>query len=180
MRRSQLNNLPAIECPAPYSLRTYRPGDEAAWAEIMNTGIGQDWTAERCREKLTGLPQFRPDGLYFAVVSVDDRELVVGSTCAWTRDPAETCEGIVHMVCVRPDHRGHRLGYWLTLAVLHYFRDHDFAEAMLTTDDFRLPAIRAYLALGFEPEMTHQSHPERWNSILQQLGSRPRPGNGPG
>lgn len=76
------------------------------------------------------------------------------------------------MVCVRPEHRGHRLGYWLTLATLHYFRDHGFQQAILDTDDFRLPAIREYLDLGFEPEYTHPSHTERWERIRAELQRR--------
>ena len=80
---------------------------------------------------------------------------------------------MVHMVCVRPKERGHRLGYWLTLAVLRYFRDRGFERARLSTDDYRLSAIRAYLDLGFAPELTHPSHPARWDAVLEALGERP-------
>lgn len=82
MRRTTLDQLPAMQVPLPYRLRTYRPGDEAAWAEIMNTGIGTDWTAEKCREQLTSRPQFLPEGLFFAVKASDSGEDVAGSTCA--------------------------------------------------------------------------------------------------
>jgi mycothiol synthase len=152
-----------------YEVRTYHDGDESAWANIMNTGIGENWTAERCRESLTGRAQFLPDGLFFAVRHDGDGEVLAGSACAWRLTPHEWTVGYVHMVCVRPEHRGRRLGYWLTLAVLHYFRNRGFKRAILDTDDFRLPAIRVYLDLGFEPELTHASHPGRWDAVARAL-----------
>jgi mycothiol synthase len=169
MARSSLDVLPPLAVPAPYRLRTYREGDEAAWAEIMNTGIGEGWTAERCREFLIQPPQFRPDGLFFAVRSEVDAEVVAGTTCAWRTSPEEHQTGIVHMVCVRPEDRGHRLGYWLTLAALWHFRELGFERARLSTDDFRLSAIRAYLELGFVPAITDPSHPQRWRAVLDAL-----------
>jgi mycothiol synthase len=174
MVRPSLDELPPLAVPSPYVLRTYRDGDEAAWAEIMNTGIGEGWTAERCREFLIRPPQFRPDGLFFAVRTGADGEVVAGTTCAWRPTPEERRTGVVHMVCVRPEERGHRLGYWLTLAALRYFRDHGFARATLSTDDYRLSAIRAYLDLGFVPTMTDGTHPARWMAVREALAEEDR------
>src|SRR5258708_3745169 len=118
MVRPTLEDLPSGAIPPPYSLRTYREGDEAAWAAIMNTGIGQGWTAERCREQLTGREQFAADGLYFAVVRDPDREAVAGSACTWRQSLDETATGYVHIVWCLPEHPGHRPGHWPTLATL--------------------------------------------------------------
>ncbi len=164
MVRRNLDGLPELVVPKAYRLRTYRPGDEEAWAAIMNTGLGE-WTAERCAERLTGRPQFLPDGLFF----VTHRGRPVGSACAWRESPDEWKIGIVHMVCVLPGHRSKGLGYLVTLAVLHYLRDHGFKEASLATDDFRIPAIRAYQALGFEPFYCDESHRARWNAVLEKI-----------
>jgi mycothiol synthase len=169
MRRSDLESLPPVEMPAGYRLRTYAPGDEAAWARIMNTGIGQSHTAEKCRENLIDRPQFRPEGLFFAVTDGGD---AVGSACAWRRSAEEECTGYVHMVCALPEHRGYRLGYWLSLAVLHRFREWGMREAILDTDDFRLPALRIYLDLGFLPLLREEdpTQPERWRNVAAELG----------
>ena len=50
MNRPDLAGLPPVAVPPGYEFRTYRPGDEAAWGAIMNTGIGSDWTVEQVRE----------------------------------------------------------------------------------------------------------------------------------
>src|SRR5436309_6979511 len=102
MRRPQLEDLLPVEIPADYRLRTYEPGDEAAWARIMNTGIGRDHTAESCRASLIEQPQFRPKGLFLAVTETGE---AAGSACAWRHPPEETRVGYVHMVCVLPEHR---------------------------------------------------------------------------
>jgi hypothetical protein len=35
----------------------------------------------------------------------------------------------------------------------------------LTTQDFRVSAIKTYLRLGFEPELTEADHCARWNEL---------------
>ncbi|MCS6861176.1 MAG: GNAT family N-acetyltransferase [Abditibacteriales bacterium] len=167
MRRSNLENLPDVVPPDGYALRTYQPGDEAAWGRIMDTGIGQDWTVEKVRKELIERPQFAAEGLFFATYQGEP----VGSACAWRASAEEKHTGIVHMVCVLPEHRGKRLGYVLTLQVLHWFREQGFAEAVLSTDDWRLSAIKAYLDLGFEPIYTEgEDHPKRWRVVGEKLG----------
>jgi mycothiol synthase len=177
MLRPTLDGLPSLEealaaLPERYALRTYRPGDEAAWAEIMNTGIGSGWTAERCRDFLIKRSEFRPDGLFFAARDLGNGEEIVGTTCAWRGNAVERRTGIVHMVCVHPAHRGHRLGYALVLATLRYFRDHGFERAILSTDDFRLSAIRTYLDLGFSPDLKEPGHGARWAEVAARLARR--------
>jgi len=168
MVHRDLGSLPEIEMPEGYELRTYRPGDEAAWAEIMNTGVGE-WTSESCREKLTGDPRFIPEGLFFAV----HEGKPVGSACAWRRSADEWEKGYLHMVCVLPDQRGKQIGHLLTLAVLRFFRDRGFKEVWLSTDDWRIPAIKSYLRLGFEPDYEDDSHHERWKVVFERIATPP-------
>jgi GNAT superfamily N-acetyltransferase len=172
MHRAHLNDLPPVVMPAGYRLRTYQPGDEEAWAQIMNTGIGENHTVESTRADLIERPQFRPEGLFFVMTDAGE---AVGSACAWRISSAGDETGYVHMVCVRPEHRGHHLGYWVTLAVLHYFRTGGMRDAILETDDFRLSALRIYLELGFVPVLRDDdpTQPERWQKLAPQLGITP-------
>ena len=73
------------------------------------------------------------------------------------------------MVGVIPEHSGHRLGKWISLAVLHYLYQQGFKCAVLGTDDFRLPAIKTYLNLGFIPIYVDDDQPERWQAIFKKL-----------
>lgn len=165
MLRSNLEDLGEAALPHGYEIRSYQPGDEAAWAEIVNDSLGSGWDADRCRRELTDYPQFRPDGLFFATC----KGKPIGTTCAWTQSPDETQVGYVHMVGVMSQHRGKRLGAALSLSVLHFFKDNGFQESRLNTDDFRLPAIKTYLNLRFQPEYTDKDHEARWEAVLAKF-----------
>ncbi len=158
------DSLPEFALPEGYLLRTYLPGDEAAWAEIMNTGIGE-WTEEKVHQELTDKEQFLPERLFF--ITCGDEP--VASACAWVLKPGETEKGYLHMVCALPDHRGKQLGYLVTLAVLHYFRDHGFKDCTLNTDDGRIPALKSYLRLGFEPVYEDDAHRARWQDVYDMI-----------
>jgi len=168
MVRPDLERLPGIEVPAGYVLRTYRPGDEAAWCEIMNTGIGTDWTAGKCRVELTEREPFLPDGCFFVTNSGE----AVATACAFDVQPEGFDAAQVHMVCAKPAHRGLGLGRLVTLAVLHYMREHGYGAAFLGTDDFRVPAIKTYLGLGFVPDYIEDSHRKRWSAVFAGIGER--------
>ncbi len=73
------------------------------------------------------------------------------------------------MVGARTHHMGKRLGYWVTLATLYHFVEEELTDAVLQTDDFRLPAIKTYLNLGFEPLLVHENQPDRWREVFRTL-----------
>ena len=165
MVRPHLDDLPPLRVPEPYRIRSYRPNDEVLWTELVGVAMNSSWTVEGCREKIIGAPGFDPGGLFFAV----EGETVVGTACAFHDEGNPPERGTVHMVCVHPDHRGRRLGYWLSLAVLRRFRERGLRSVQLLTDDVRLAAIHIYLKLGFAPHMSHESYPARWEAIMRNL-----------
>lgn len=166
MVRPDLDNLPKLELPPGYGMRTYREGDEVHWANIISDSFGgKQRTAEDTRNEITGQERFVPDGFYFATHDGTP----VGTACAWRQTVDETEVGYVHMVGVASAHTGHKLGKWVSLAVLIYFRDYGFRCAMLDTDDFRIPAIKTYLNLGFVPVYIEDGQPKRWQVIFEEL-----------
>lgn len=166
MVRPNLDKLPKLELPEGYGLRSYQEGDEGHWANIISDSFGgRERTAEDTRNEITGRDVFVPDGLYF----VTHQDIPVGTACAWRQSVEETDVGYVHMVGVLGYHTGHKLGKWVSLAVLYYFRDNGFSCSMLDTDDFRIPAIKTYLNLGFVPVYVDDTQPERWVEILNKL-----------
>ncbi len=166
MVRPNLKDLPKLKLPTGYGLRTYREGDEVHWANIISDSFGgRERTAQDTRNEITGRDVFVPDGLYF----VTHHDIPVGTACAWRQSVDETDVGYVHMVGVLGKHTGQKLGKWVSLAVLYYFRDNGFCCSMLDTDDFRVPAIKTYLNLGFVPVYVDDTQPERWEKTLKKL-----------
>ena len=72
-------------------------------------------------------------------------------------------------VAADPDHRGRKLGTLVSGAATRRLVEAGYRRIYLLTDDFRLPAIRIYLALGYTPLYHAPDMPERWQSVLQQL-----------
>ena len=166
MVRPNLDGLPELEVPEGYEIRTYQEGDDVHWANVISDSFGGERTAEDARRDIMDRDVFDPTGLYF----VTYQSKPVGTTCAWKDTPDETEVGIVHMVGVHSAHTGHRLGKCVTLCVLLHLREHSFKCAKLGTDDFRLPAIKTYLNLGFLPVYVDVTQPERWRQIFKKLG----------
>lgn len=167
MLRDHLDNLPDITVPEGYALRTFEPGDEQAWCDIMEGNVGENWSIEKFREKMSSDERFSPDGLYFATFE----GLPVASACAWRPKIDEKIVGDVHMVGALAAHRGKGLGHLVNAAVLHKLKEQGYQKAHLKTDDWRLAAINSYLKAGFEPMNTHISHAERWDVILDKIAA---------
>lgn len=45
---------------------------------------------------------------------------------------------------------------------------------MLKTDDFRLPAVRTYLRIGFVPEYRSEEERSAWSGVFKTIGAGPR------
>ena len=168
MRRPSLDDLPPVEIPHGYLLRGATSADEPAVAALLATAFDDAaWTVERVQKALTRAA----DVARVLVLAADDGNLV--ATASVQLPPGETRTGLVHWVGADPVRKGKRFGYWVSLAVLHELKARGCSAAALFTDDFRLPAIKTYLNLGFLPLVTHESHPERWRKVAGGLGIPP-------
>lgn len=166
MVRPNLEDLPKLIIPEEYGIRSYIKGDEIHWANIITDSFGgSKRTAEDTRKEIIERDVFEPDGLFFTTYE----DIPVGTACAWRQSVDETEVGYVHMVGVDSKHTGQKLGKWVSLAVLYYFRDNGFICSMLDTDDFRIPAIKTYLNLGFIPVYVEDTQHSRWKQIFETL-----------
>jgi mycothiol synthase len=161
MRRPDLEDLPPLpSLPAGYEIRTAGPEDAEAIAAVMASAFGPEWSAAMVREKLLDAPDV-PETF---VVTADG--VPVATASARFAPEQYPGSGYVHWVGADVAHQGKGLGFAVTLAVLHYFREHGCRDAILETDPPRLPAIRVYLGLGFRPEVVTPEHEEIWRDIL--------------
>jgi len=81
--------------------------------------------------------------------------------------------GYVHMVKAKESERGKGLGHAMAGFSLRVFEERGIERVILTTDDFRIPAIKTYLDAGFKPVIYRDCENElneRWDSILQKIG----------
>lgn len=81
--------------------------------------------------------------------------------------------GYVHMVKALEKERGKGLGQAMADFSIEEFRKRKVGEVYLTTDDFRVPAVKTYIKAGFLPIIYHDDDSdmeERWNKMFEIIG----------
>ncbi|OAB42403.1 GNAT family N-acetyltransferase [Paenibacillus glacialis] len=161
MKKEVLSDLPIFQCPLGYRFRHFQPGDERNWEDIIRHSFTREVKfADKIGEHV---PCYSDRVLFFC-----RGEQPVATATAWETGIGDNKNWYLHMVGVLPEYSGKGLGFAASLAALHRIREAGGEAAYLETDDFRLPAIRIYLKLGFQPLYIDDSHPRRWERILQQ------------
>jgi mycothiol synthase len=164
--RRELGELPDLIVPEGVELRSMTPDDLEAWRSLL-AGNGElgEWSLDRARALFTPGSPMPLEGSFLATVG---------------GRPAATAQLHLHdggdpyapvpelgWVAALPAFQGHRLGRLVCLAVLRHAAGLGHRRVFLRTDDHRLPAIRTYLRLGFEPWMYDPTAPERWRALLR-------------
>jgi len=166
MRRPHLRDLPPMpNLPAGYVIRTAGTDDEPELAAVLTASFDEEWTVERVRKSLTGAP----DVLAVYVVTWEGRPVATASSRV---DAVQfPGSGYVHWVGALPGHAGRGLGSALMVRLLEDFQEREYRDAVLETDDFRIPAIRSYLRCGFNPvyEVKGEDLRSRWSAIFQAV-----------
>lgn len=172
MRRPSLDGEPVMpNLPEGYEIRLATPADDAALAEILTAAFPEldAWTPSIVSERLTAAPDV--DAVY--VVTHEGKPVAtVASRHDHDRFPGT---GYVHWVGALPGHAGKGLGSVLMDQMLVDFRERGYRDAVLETDDFRLPAIRVYLRHGYVPiteDVKGENHLARWSAIFEVLGRK--------
>lgn len=79
-------------------------------------------------------------------------------------------EGCIHMVACKPDFRGCGLGHLMLRKAVAILKETEMETAYLVTDDWRIPAIKAYLKAGFVPDLDSEpDYKERWDRIFSVI-----------
>lgn len=167
MLKSSLSELPSVQLPQGYTSRTFQPGDEKAWENI----IGQSFNKPYLFDTLDGDDQFRPERIFFICY---DGTPVATASAWWQEQWGSEDTGYLHMVGALPDHTGKKLGYAVSLLAMHRMVEENRLRVILQTDDFRIPAIKSYLRLGYEPKIVHPNQIERWKLLLTVFNDQER------
>jgi len=160
---SKLASPPAVTLPPGYTLRCLREGEEDAYVALMRSAGFTNWTRAMIPEwKRRVLP-----GGWFVIEHVASHTLA--ATAMATHNPTDQHPygGELGWVAADPAHLGKRLGESASTAVIAHYIRMGYRRIYLRTDDFRLPAIRTYLRMGFEP----LGDEDRWRAVREALKS---------
>lgn len=138
--------------------------DRAAWAEICKNGlVGDDADETRFVEVIEEADGYKPENCFF----ITENDKPVASITALVQ---ENGRGWVHMVSVHKDSRGKGLGAMLNQIALAALSKAGCTYVGLTTDEFRVPAVKSYLRAGFRPVLYEPDMEARWIYWLNRYG----------
>lgn len=146
-----------------YSIRTYQSGDEASFYDVMVQSGWQNWNDEvlqRWHQRIF------PDG-WFMVIHKPSQKIVFSVMALQSN--AYTGGGELGWLASDPTHSGQGLGTAISAAVTQRMLHEKCAIIHLSTEDFRLAAIKIYLKLGYCPVLYLPEMQERWQEICSQL-----------
>lgn len=167
-----MGEIPEIKLPDGYELVQYRRGGtdrfseerfREEWIGIRLSGDNLEQT-EKWFHTVYDDPDVPDDGFFVILYEgkiVSNAQIQLGNH--------EPGTATLHAVCTDPAHRGRGLGKIITGAVMQNALDRGLSTVYLTTDDFRIPAIRAYLRMNFLPVLFNENQRTRWGKILKEL-----------
>jgi len=146
--------------PEGYSFSRYQgEEDKEAWGRCIVPGLDGDFD-----ERLTNEGVDIWTDLFF----LDYEGEHVGTISAYMQPEKGMCR--IHMVGIRSDFRGKGLSKYLMMIAEKKMKDEGVPLAYLTTDEFRVSAIKCYLDAGFLPVQYSYGMQDRWETVLEDLG----------
>jgi predicted dehydrogenase/RimJ/RimL family protein N-acetyltransferase len=164
--RGKLESPPAPKLPGGYLLRQWRPEEMAEYIELMDKAGFKGWTEERVNSVIRAL---LPDG-FFVVEHKASGRLVATAQAGHRYTELHPYGGELGWVAGDPKHKGKGLGLAVCAAATERLIRAGFREVYLSTDDWRLPAIKVYLKLGYEPMLFREDMQARWDAVCEKLG----------
>jgi mycothiol synthase len=162
---SKFASLPYLSIPDGYEMRIYKSGDEQAYFDLMGHAGFKGWND---REFAKYLKKVLPDG-FFILFHLSSGEMA--ATAMALHNPTELHPFGASLSCVAADpiHQGKGLGFVVSAAVTRRILSCGYKEIYLETEDWRLPAIKTYLKMGWEPFFYQGDMLLRWKGICEGL-----------
>lgn len=153
--------LPELRIPAGFRLRCIEDSEVARYSALR---VSVGFSAWDLPQLLSFRKKVLPKGLFL----IEERAsgLFAASATAETTDIAALPElGVIGWVMTHPDFQGRHLGRAVSVAAMHRLYEAGYRTFSLLTDDFRIAALKTYLALGWKPWLYEQDMEERWRKI---------------
>ncbi len=159
--------LPVPDLPAGFVMRAATADDAAALDVVLEEAFAEPWGIDRTLSVLLAAA----DVVRTWLITTTDGGLVATASERLLPDEYPGA-GYVHYVGALASVRGKRLGQIVTQRCLQGFAERGLEKAVLKTDDFRLPAVRTYLRIGFVPEYRSDEERAAWSGVFRTIESR--------
>lgn len=160
-----LQNPPEVLLPAGYNLRTFQAGDEAQFYRLMELAGWPGWDAEELRPWQKAVL----DNNWFVAEEIVSGRIVASAMGIHNPDDPNPAGSELGWVAGDPAHAGRGLGRAVCAAVTGRLIELGRRDIYLFTDDWRLPALKVYLKMGYVPLLFLPEMAERWQAICAKL-----------
>lgn len=164
MRQPDITNLPPLALPEGFSLHSHIEGQDKNWEDLIEKAFGSHFSFN---DFIVNGGGYKPE--YVLYIAKDGVDIATATAVEKDIFPGE---GWFRMIGTAPEARGLGAGKLVCLAALHSLAARGYKSVVLSTDDARIPAIKLYLSLGFEPIFTHESHEERWKKVMENINNK--------
>jgi mycothiol synthase len=155
--RPDLKNIPELKLPEGYVEVPNSDSLLSEWVSLLDTVFpAGGYTIGRVRAQTESL-KWNVDRV--KLVARENR--IVALSMAWHEPELWPHSGFVYWVAVLPQHRNRGLGTFVLTRTLQHFAEEGLRDVVVTTEEFRLPAIKMYLNSGFVPLITGTAQDER-------------------
>lgn len=160
--QSKFSSVGPVAISEGYRMRQWQPGDLDHYFQLIARSgmprISMDYWIDRVLE----------EG-FFVVEHEASKAMVASCMAAHRPSPRHPRGGALGWLAGDPEHAGRNLGASVSAAVTQRLIDAGYKNIYLETHDFRLPAIRIYLNLGWVPLLYGVDMPDRWARICDTL-----------
>lgn len=151
--------------PEGYSVVTHTDELVPQWLEICDSLNGGSRDIAKFENAVLKNPDISPERIFY--ITDPEGKYVATAIARWW---SEEKHGGLHMVETRPEYRGLGLGRAICTVAVAALDELGTVRDRLSTDEFRIPAIKIYLSLGFVPWLYEDDMYDRWVGVMKGLG----------
>jgi len=148
-----------------HELRVYRPEDLPEYLALMASAtfdfFDEGMVARDLRQAL-------PDG-FFVIEHRPTGQLVATAQASHCASDLYPYGGQMSWLAARPEHSGQGLGMVVVAAATKRLLSAGYRCIYLETDDWRFPALKTYLRLGYVPHLYEPISEARWRSVCHRV-----------
>jgi mycothiol synthase len=160
-----LENPPPLTVPPGYVLRQFEERDAESYLALLELSGLAKWD----RASLESFRRTRLPGGFFVVEHCATGAIAATAMASHSPNAHHPNGGCIDWVAAHPEHKGKALGAVASIAAVRRLIEVGYRRIYLLTDDFRIPAIKTYLRMGYEPFIWDDAMQARWDAIRRAV-----------
>ena len=168
-----IDDIPELVVPEGFEIRDFTPNDASQYLALRPMSGFSEWDEAKLQTYLSESAR--------RILLLVDKANGKIAQAASAESFMEEGQGQFGWLMSNPEYRGMGLGRPISIATMQALKDEGFRRCSIFTDEFRVPAVRIYLKLGWHPVYYAEDMEGRWKVVGESLKMNfiPADENGP-